>query len=69
MSHYCITVVFSFSIALAALVGCLRYHSVTPDDRLFYFIVWVALINEVLSLVFTAIFSLDSPSTITFMCS
>ncbi len=56
MTHYFTTVVFSFSILLAAVVGCLRYHRITPGDRLFIYIVWVALINEILSLVFTAVF-------------
>jgi hypothetical protein len=43
-----------YSILLAAGVGVVRYHKVTPDNRPFFYIVWVALINEMLSQIFTS---------------
>jgi hypothetical protein len=49
MNSYAILVVFSYSIAIAAVVGLLRYQKVTPGDRPFFYIVWFALINEILS--------------------
>ena len=49
MTSYTLFVVFSYSIVLAALVGLLRYRKVTPDDRPFFYIVWTALIGEIMN--------------------
>jgi hypothetical protein len=53
MSH-AIRLVFSYSILLAAVVGFMRYRKVTPDDRPFFLIVWLALISEILGEIFTS---------------
>jgi hypothetical protein len=54
MTSYPVLVFFSYSILLAAVVGFLRYQKVTPGDRPFFYIVWVALLNEILSEIFAA---------------
>ena len=56
MTSYFLTVVFSYSILPAAVVGFLRFNRITAVDRPFFYIVWLALINEILNLVFTAVF-------------
>lgn len=53
MSHD-LRLVFSYSILLAAVVGFVRYRKVTPEDRPFFLIVWVALISEIMGEVFTS---------------
>jgi hypothetical protein len=53
MSH-ALRLVFSYSILLAAVVGFIRYRKVTPEDRPFFFIVWTALISEILGEIFTS---------------
>jgi hypothetical protein len=47
-------IVFSYSILLAAAVGVVRYRRVTADNRPFFYIVWIALINELLSEILTS---------------
>ncbi len=52
MPSYFLLVVFSYSIGLAGLIALLRYHAVPAASRPFFWIVWTALINEILSEVF-----------------
>jgi hypothetical protein len=54
MINFRLLIVFSYSILLAAAVGVMRYHKVTADNRPFFYIVWVALVNEILSEVLTS---------------
>ena len=54
MTSYKLFVVFSYSIVLAAVVGLWRYRKVTPEDRPFFYIVWTALLGEILNEVFSA---------------
>ncbi len=53
MSH-ALRLVFSYSIILAAVVGFVRYRRVTPEDRPFFLIVWIALISEMMGEIFTS---------------
>ncbi len=56
MTIHALFLVFSYSILLAAIVGMVRYHKVTHDNWPFFYIAWVALINEILSETFTSLF-------------
>lgn len=51
MLNYYVLLGFSCSIAIAAFIGLVRYRSIAADYRPFLFLVWLALINEVLSIV------------------
>jgi hypothetical protein len=53
MAHSFI-LISGYSILIAAVVGMLRYPRVTADSRPFFYVVWIALINEILSEVFTS---------------
>jgi hypothetical protein len=56
MGSYTLIDIISYSILIAAGIGIWRYHKITSDDRPFYFIVWLAFINEILNDIFAHIF-------------
>lgn len=56
MASYFVLVLFSYSILLAAAIAFFRYQKVPAENRPFFFIVWAALINEILSEVFSTAF-------------
>lgn len=52
MNYFAISVISSFSITIAALIGIIRYASVLKEYRAFIFFIWLGLLNEIISLVF-----------------
>jgi hypothetical protein len=56
MPSYLLLVFFSYSIALAGVIAVFRYGKVPAENRPFFFIVWIALINEILNEVFAYAF-------------
>jgi len=47
MTKYSLILISGYSIGLAAVIGLVRYRKVTPDDRPFFWILWVAGISEI----------------------
>ncbi|HVU84068.1 MAG TPA: hypothetical protein VHC50_04460 [Puia sp.] len=56
MPSYFVLVLFSYSILPAAVIAAYRYREVPAENRPFFFIVWAALLNEILSEVFSITF-------------
>jgi hypothetical protein len=52
MKPHLFALISAFSILLAAAIGVIRFLKVTVDSRPFFFLVWIALANEILSEVF-----------------
>lgn len=48
MSNYTLAVIFSFSIAIAAIIGGVRFNRISPAYRPFLFCIWLAFANEIL---------------------
>ena len=42
-------VVFSFSIAIAAIIGWIRFKKINPAYYPFVICIWIGLLNEILS--------------------
>src|SRR5450432_665282 len=51
-----VLVIFSYSILLAAVIGYFRYSKIPAGDRPFLFLIWIGLINEIVSEMTTAVF-------------
>lgn len=51
---------FSYSISIAALLGIVRRQRILPADRPFLYYVWVAVTNEIISLVVIKVFHANS---------
>jgi hypothetical protein len=52
MKPHLFALISAFSILFAAAIGAVRFFKVTADNRPFFYLVWVALVNEILSEVF-----------------
>ena len=52
MKPHLFALISAFSILLAAAIGAVRFFKVTVDSRPFFLLVWIALVNEILSEVF-----------------
>ncbi len=52
MNYFIISIISSFSIALAAILGIIRYPSILKEYRPFIFFIWLGLLNEIVSLIF-----------------
>lgn len=53
MSNYAWAVSLSFSIAIAAIIGGLRFKKISPAYYPFLYCVWIALANEVIGFLLT----------------
>jgi len=53
--NYDLAVIFSFSIAIAAIIGLLRFKRISPIYYPFLICVWIAFANETLSYVLTRV--------------
>jgi hypothetical protein len=49
--NYQAAIFFSLSIIIAAVLGGIRYQKIDPVYRPFLFLIWLSLINEILSIV------------------
>src|SRR5688572_2083001 len=47
--NYTLAVLFSFSIAIAALIGLVRFEKISPVYYPFLFCTWLALLNEIIN--------------------
>lgn len=52
MNYFAISVISSFSIAIAAIIGVLKYKPVLKEYRPFIIFIWLGLLNETISLIF-----------------
>ena len=49
MKPHLFALISAFSILLAAAIAAIRFFKVTADNRPFFYLVWIALLNEILS--------------------
>src|SRR5688572_29728777 len=47
--NYTLAVLFSFSIAIAAIIGLVRFKQISPAYYPFLFCIWLAFLNEILN--------------------
>src|SRR5688572_2358422 len=47
--NYTLVVIFSFSIAIAAIIGLVRFKQISPVYYPFLFCIWLAFLNEILN--------------------
>lgn len=52
MDYFIISIISSFSIAIAAILGIIKYSSILKEYRPFIFLIWLGLLNEIVSLTF-----------------
>jgi len=60
MNRYLVNVLLAYSILLPAITGMVRYKSVLKDFRPFFWLLWLGVINETLSIL--SIYSIRSNS-------
>src|ERR1043165_8478875 len=53
MSAYNLVILFSFSITIAAIIGCVRFKKINPVYFPFLYFVWAGLLNEVIGYIIT----------------
>lgn len=51
--NYSIRLIFSFSIAIAVLISWIRFKKINPTYYPFIFCLWLGLLNEILSYIFS----------------
>jgi hypothetical protein len=54
MKPHLFALISAYSILIAAAIGAIRFLKVTTDNRPFFYLVWIALVNEILSQIFLA---------------
>jgi len=60
MNHYLVNILLTYSILLPAIAGIIRYKLVLKDFRPFFWLLWLGVINETVSVI--SIYSITSNS-------
>ena len=60
MNHYLVNILLTYSILLPAIAGIIRYKLVLKDFRPFFWLLWLGVINETVSVI--SIYSIRSNS-------